>query len=391
MPKLINRNSNKILNAIPKKSLLKKIGNKFNQSLSNENILEKKHNLIINNNSGFNTTKNSLNISYNSFFLTKKNLDNDKNKKRYFSKFFYKSQSKNITSKRIYEHYIKEEERDKVEPEKPFLKFGAPRSIKQLKNLYKDNVKFQKRLKELKLNKSIAFKDDFNVLEYQSTLVKLLSKRISLKNLYGLQKEFIVFNEKNFGLVGPKGRFTNMAEKIKYNISFYLYEKIRKLDTDKLISRYNYYKRINERISNNIKKKYELKKKKKKNEISRDSGDNSIGFQYDSLYSSPEYLIINLNRGNGKIYNIKVYLEEFIDLNNYVESKVYNNKYRLISIIKHFGQSGTAGHYIAFCYVEREGDWFKFNDALVERSSFKEGADINNGDSYVLIYKRTGN
>ena len=287
MPKLINRNSNKILNSIPKKSLLKKIGNKFNQSLSNENILEKQHNLIVNNNSGFNTTKNSLNISYNSFFQTKKNLDNDKNydknKKRYFSKFFYKSQSKNITSKRIYEHYIKEEERDKVEPEKPFLKFGAPRSIKQLKNLYKDNVKFQKRLKELKLNKSIAFKDDFNVLEYQSTLVKLLSKRISLKNLYGLQKEFIVFNEKNFGLVGPKGRFTNMAEKIKYNIPFYLYEKIRKLDTDKLISRYNYYKRINERISNNIKKKYELKKKKKKNEISRDSGDNTIGFQYDSL------------------------------------------------------------------------------------------------------------
>ena len=74
-----------------------------------------------------------------------------------------------------------------------------------------------------------------------------------------------------------------MAEKIKYNIPFYLYEKIRKLDTDKLISRYNYYKRINERISNNIKKKYELKKKKKKNEISRDSGDNTIGFQYDSL------------------------------------------------------------------------------------------------------------
>ena len=287
MPKLINRNSNKKLNAIPKKSLLKKIGNKFNQSLSNENILEKQHNLIINNNSGFNSTKNSLNISYNSFLQTKKNLDNDKNndknKKRYFSKFFYKSQSKNITSKRIYEHYIKEEERDKVEPEKPFLKFGAPRSIKQLKNLYKDNVKFQKRLKELKLNKSIAFKDDFNVLEYQSTLVKLLSKRISLKNLYGLQKEFIVFNEKNFGLIGPKGRFTNMAEKIKYNIPFYLYEKIRKLDTDKLISRYNYYKRINERISNNIKKKYELKKKKKKNEISRDSGDNTIGFQYDSL------------------------------------------------------------------------------------------------------------
>ena len=283
MPKLLNKNNNKILKSISKKSLLKKIGNKFTQSLSNDDILKKPHNININNNSGFNSTKNRLNISFNPFSQTKIDSNNDKNKKRYFSKFFYKSQSKNITSKRIYEHYIKEEERDKIEPAKPFLKLSAPRSIKQLKNLYKDNVKFQKRLKELKFNRALAFKDDFNVLEYQSTLVKLLSKRISLKNLNELQKEFIVFNEKNFGFVGPKGRFTNMAEKIKYNIPFYLYEKIRKLDTDKIISRYNYYKRINERISNDIRKKYELKKKKKKNENSRDSEDNSSGFQYDSL------------------------------------------------------------------------------------------------------------
>ena len=285
MPKLIYKN--KILNVTPKKSILKKIGNKFNQSLSNDNIIEKPHNINMHNISGFNSTKNNLNISNNRFFQTKKDSENDnkndKSQKRYFSKFFYKSQNKNITSKRIYDHYIKEEERDKVDPIKPFLKMGVPRSIKQLKNLYKDNAKFQKRLNELKFNRTIAFKDDFNILEYQSTLVKLLSKRISLKNLYDLQKEFIVFNEKNFGLVGPKGRFTNMAEKIKYNIPFYLYEKIRKLDTDKIISRYNYYKRVNERISNNIKKKYELKKKKKKNEKSRDSEDNSIGFQYDSL------------------------------------------------------------------------------------------------------------
>ena len=175
------------------------------------------------------------------------------------------------------------EEREKVEPVRSFLKMGVPRSIKQLKNLYKDNVKFQKRLNELKFNRTIAFKDDFDLLEYQSTLVKLLSKRISLKNLHDLQKKFIIFNEKNFGFVGPKGRFTNMAEKIKYNIPFYLYEKIRKLDTDKIISRYNYYKKVNERISNNIRKKYELKKKKKKNEKSQDSGDNSFGVQLDSL------------------------------------------------------------------------------------------------------------
>ena len=285
MPKIIYQKNSKILNATPKKSILRKTRNNLNQSLSKDNVVEKLNSVNMQNNSGSNSTKNNLKITNNSFYQTKKDLeiDDDKKKKRYFSKFFYKSQNKNITSKKIYEHYIKEEERSKFEPEKSFLKIGVPRSIKQLKELYKDDVKFQKRLKELKFNRTIAFKDDFNVLEYQSTLVKLLSKRISLKNLYDLQKEFIVFNEKNFGFVGPKGRFTNMAEKIKYNIPFYLYEKIRKLDTDKLISRYNYYKRVNERISNNIRKKYELKGKKKKHENSRDSGDNSIGFQYDSL------------------------------------------------------------------------------------------------------------
>ena len=286
MPKIIYQKNSKILNATPKKSILRKTRNNLNQSLSKDNAIEKLNSVNIQNNSGFNSTKNNLKIANNSFYQTKKDLeiDDEKKKKRYFSKFFYKSQNKNITSKKIYEHYIKEEERSKFEPEKSFLKkIGIPRSIKQLKELYKDDVKFQKRLKELKFNRTIAFKEDFNVLEYQSTLVKLLSKRISLKNLYDLQKEFIVFNEKNFGFVGPKGRFTNMAEKIKYNIPFYLYEKIRKLDTDKLISRYNYYKRVNERISNNIRKKYELKGKKKKHENSRDSGDNSIGFQYDSL------------------------------------------------------------------------------------------------------------
>ena len=113
------------------------------------------------------------------------------------------------------------------------------------------------------------------------------------------------------------------------------------------------------------------------------------GIQYDSLYSSPEYLIINLNRGKGKIYNVRVNIEEFIDISKYVESKMDNTNYRLISLITHYGKSGTAGHYIAFCYVQRENAWFKFNDAIVERSSF----DIakNDGDSYVLIYQRISN
>ena len=110
-------------------------------------------------------------------------------------------------------------------------------------------------------------------------------------------------------------------------------------------------------------------------------------WQMNALYSAPEYLIINLNRGKGKSLNVHIDIYENININNYVESKCdNNNNYRLISLITHLGISGTAGHYIAFCFVEREKDWFKFNDTIVEKSTFNEA--VNTGDSYVLIYQR---
>ncbi len=109
-------------------------------------------------------------------------------------------------------------------------------------------------------------------------------------------------------------------------------------------------------------------------------------FQYNAMFSSPEYLLINLNRGKAKTLNVKVNLIENINISSYVESQVDSGNYRLISVITHLGISGTSGHFIAFCYVETENSWFKFNDAEATRSNFQEAAST--GDSYVLIYKR---
>ena len=286
----INKNNNKdnIVNPRQTKQTYtyKTINNSRNKKL--EELKKKLNNSYNSFNMGFNSTKNNnTNTNYfsdggNNFFIS--SYDNNtffnqtkipKTKKRYFSKFFYKSQSKLISSKKIFKHYIKEEEKEKIKPVKFFLRGGAPRSIKELKDMCKGDLKFEKRMKELKYNNTIAFKDDFNILEYQSTLITLLSKRISEKNLHDLQKKFVSFNEKNFGMVGPKGRFTNMAEKIKYNIPLYLYEKIKQLDIDKLISKYNYYQKINQNLRKRFKKKYENKNYKKKRDVNADfSNDN---------------------------------------------------------------------------------------------------------------------
>jgi hypothetical protein len=256
--KISNTRNNKL------ETLKKQLNNSYNSF----NVLNSKNNTIFNSTKDNNTNYFFSNDGTN-FFIS--SYDNNfsktkisKNKKRFFSKFFYKSQSKLISSKKIYNHYIKEDEKDKIKPVKFYFKGSAPRSIKELKECYKEDIQFERRMRELKCNNTIAFKDDFNILDYQTTLITLLSKRISEKNLHDLQKKFVLFNEKNFGIVGPKGRFTNMAEKIKYNIPLYLYEKIKKLDTDKLISKYNYYKRINQNISKKFRKKYEIKKNKKK-------------------------------------------------------------------------------------------------------------------------------
>ena len=241
---------------------------------------DSKNNSNLKNITGYNTTKhnktNYTNSNNNSKYFNFSIRMTKKNKN--FSKFFFKSQSKFITSKRIFRHYIREEEREKVIPIK-FFRGGAPKSLKEIKKLYKEkNFKFDKRIKEIKSNSTIAFKDDFNILDYQTTLIKLLSKRVSDNNLNDLQKNFVSFNEKNFGMVGPKGRFTNMAEKIKYNIPSYLYEKIKQLDIDKLISRYNYYKNSYD----NIKKKFSIVKKKKNK--SKDLSKENIKNQFNNSY-----------------------------------------------------------------------------------------------------------
>ena len=98
----------------------------------------------------------------------------------------------------------------------------------------------------------------------------------------------------------------------------------------------------------------------------------------------PNVLIINLNRGKGLQFDVKLSFGEYLNLRNFIyynESPYY---YELIGIVTHFGPSSMGGHFIAFCKSFVDQKWYKYNDAIVTSSSFQEARST--GVPYILFY-----
>ena len=68
--------------------------------------------------------------------------------------------------------------------------------MEKLKRIYCENKNFDSILKEIKSNRKIAFKNDFDIEEYQNTLLEILEKRVSQKNLIDLQDDYRDLNKK---------------------------------------------------------------------------------------------------------------------------------------------------------------------------------------------------
>jgi len=103
------------------------------------------------------------------------------------------------------------------------------------------------------------------------------------------------------------------------------------------------------------------------------------------LLYGPKILVINFNRGRGLEFDIKINFPEYIDITNYVYYKDNSPTfYELVGIVTHFGPSSMGGHFIAFCKSFGNQQWYKYNDALVDPSSFEEAK--NTGVPYILLY-----
>ena len=133
--------------------------------------------------------------------------------------------------------------------------------------------------------------------------------------------------------------------------------------------------------------------------INKMTGDNSFycnkcaglrdSFQMTNLITGPEVLIIILNRGNGKEFDVKINFNEDLDLTKYIGDKTTGCKYKLIGVITHLGESSMSGHFIAYCRDPiNKVNWYKYNDAIVsDVSDFKKEV-IDFAMPYLLFYQK---
>ena len=190
-----------------------------------------------------------------------------------YSKFFYKSKSKDISAQAVYKYYIEKSASEVILPVKNYDRlFDSKKKtiLEKLKRIYCENKNFDLIIQELKDHRKLAFKDDFDIEDYQNALLEILEKRLSQKNLINLQEDYRELNKKIFNVFEPKGRFTFLADKLKYTVPSFLIEKMKQLDKDSIINRMNYYNKFKEFKKDNDKIKVKFGKKDKNKNLVED-------------------------------------------------------------------------------------------------------------------------
>ena len=130
-----------------------------------------------------------------------------------YSKFYQFSKGRNVSTINIYNHYLNEEMNDSHlinDPLKNLTKYLEKKHKDQFNDLYMIDKNSFMCLKEIKDNNSIAYKEDFDVKEYQQVLCGMIKKRIGNKNLRGLKEDNRKLNEIIERIyLSYKGRYIN--------------------------------------------------------------------------------------------------------------------------------------------------------------------------------------
>ena len=105
------------------------------------------------------------------------------------------------------------------------------------------------------------------------------------------------------------------------------------------------------------------------------------------IYSTPIILTIILNRGkNNADFNEKFLFPMELNLDSYAQDKYNSNKFYLIGVLCHVGESSMNGHFFSYCRSHYQGNWFKYNDAIVSECDENEIFDATT--PYILFYHK---
>ena len=105
------------------------------------------------------------------------------------------------------------------------------------------------------------------------------------------------------------------------------------------------------------------------------------------LFTTPTILSIVLNRGRAN----KDFQEDFkfgaeLDIKEYIHNTaIKHGKYYLIGMVVHSGDSSLAGHFVAYCRMDKNSKWFLYNDAFVSEEEDIE-AKFKENKPYILFY-----
>ena len=106
------------------------------------------------------------------------------------------------------------------------------------------------------------------------------------------------------------------------------------------------------------------------------------------IYSSPNVLVLILNRGKNNKYNVKLNFGETLDIRQFVQVSNGNERFNLYGVITHYGESGPYAHFMAFCKSPIDNKWYRYNDAVVTKVNNVQNDIIDFGNPYILFYKK---
>ena len=107
------------------------------------------------------------------------------------------------------------------------------------------------------------------------------------------------------------------------------------------------------------------------------------------IFSSPNALILILNRGKDNIYSVKLDLDEIIDLTDFVLQKDSPQLiYELYGVITHIGKKGPYEHFVATCKSPIDNRWYRYNDGKVNSIDNLQKDIFDYDTPYILFYQR---